>query len=60
MLMVPGMRKYKLIENTFAIKMMQTMGPSIASMSTNHKILSIIPKSFENLLLSRPVEVISK
>lgn len=60
MLITPGIIKYKLIENTFASKTMLTIGPSTASVNTKDNILSKIPKSFENLLFSLPVGVISK
>lgn len=59
-LMTPGIKKYKLMEKMLANKMMLTMGPYIESVSTKDNMLSKIPISFENLLLSRPVGVTSK
>ena len=60
MLITPGMRKNTLIENTLAIKTRLAIGPYIESVSTKPSILSMIPKSLENLLFSRPVGVRSK
>ena len=54
------MRKYKLIEKTFAIKIKHKIIPSIESKRKKANRLSMIPKSFENLLLSRPLGVMSK
>lgn len=52
MFRTPGIKKYKFIANTLAIKTKLMIGPYIESVITNAIILSIIPKSFENLLLS--------
>ena len=60
MLRTPGIRKYKLMANTLAIKIRLMIGPSIESVRTKANILSKIPKSLENLLFSRPVGVMSK
>lgn len=60
MLMMPGIKKYKLMEKTFANKTILTMGPYTESVSTNASMLSRIPMSFENLLFSLPVGVMSK
>lgn len=57
---IPGIRKYGLIENTLASKTILTMGPSSESVKTKANVLSMTPKSFENMLLRRPVGVISK
>lgn len=40
--------------------MMLTIGPSKVSIKTNERVLSKIPKSFENLLMSLPEGVVSK
>lgn len=60
MLRIPGMRKYKLIEKILAKRIILTIGPSRASVSTKAKAPSITPRSFEKTLLSLPVEVVSK
>ncbi len=60
MLMTPGIRKYRFMEKMLANKTMLTMGPYIESVSTNDNMLSRMPMSFENLLLSLPVGVTSK
>ena len=59
-LAIPGIIKNTSIENTFTSNTVQTIGPSIKSTKENPNVLSRIPKSFENLLVSYPVGVISK
>lgn len=59
-LIIPGIKKYKFIVKTLTINIMQMMGPYKASVNTNGSILSMIPRSFENLLFNLPVGVISK
>ena len=59
-LTIPGIMKNKSIENTLTSNMVQTIGPSIKSTKENPNVLSKIPRSFENLLVSCPVGVISK
>lgn len=60
MLRIPGIKKYKLIEKTFAMSMRLVIEPSKESVNTYESMLSMIPKSFENLLFSRPLGVTSK
>ncbi len=59
-LMKPGIKKYTLIVNILTNNIILMIGPYTESVSTKAIILSIMPKSFENLLVSRPVGVMSK
>lgn len=56
----PGIKKYKFISKILANITILIIGPSMQSVKINATILSKIPKSFEKLLLSRPLGVISK
>ena len=58
--MHPGIKKNKSIENMFASNIIVMIGPSIVSIRLNIKVLSRIPKSFENLFVNWPVGVKSK
>jgi hypothetical protein len=58
--MKPGIKKYKFIVNIFTTKIILTINPYIESVNTKDNKLSIISKSFENLLVNWPVGVISK
>lgn len=60
MFIAPGGIKNKFIWKMFAIIINVTIGPSIMSINTKASVLSSIPRSFENLLTSRPVGVTSK
>jgi hypothetical protein len=57
---MPGGMKNKLIWKILANMIKLTIGPSIMSTNTKESVLSKIPKSFENLLISLPVGVVSK
>lgn len=60
MLMTPGMRKYTLIVKMLTRIIRFIRIASIESINMYENILSIIPKSFEYLLLIFPIDVISK
>ena len=58
--MQPGIKKNKSIENILTNKIIVRIGPYIVSIKLKIKVLSRIPKSFENLFVSCPIGVTSK
>ncbi len=60
MLTTPKGMNIRLIEKMFVNIIIVTIGPSIVSIITKTSVLSKIPKSLENLLMSLPEGVMSK
>ena len=56
----PGIRKNMSIEKMFINITIAIIGPSKASIKVNGKVLSRIPRSFENLFVSCPIGIMSK
>ncbi len=59
-LTAPGGMNNKFIWKMFTNMIRLIIGPSNISTKTNSKVLSNIPRSFENLFVNLPVGVMSK
>jgi hypothetical protein len=59
-LIKPGIKKYTFIVKMLTNNIILIIGPYTESVNTKANILSIMPRSLENLFVKRPVGVISK